>query len=343
MGRRARREPYWADYSDDELLDLRLCDLELRIEGTVLERRVERLYEQLERRDIRVRPHAWLSSEWFSPDGVPGIAIPFYLAHPRLMKLEKKMMLDVEGGPDKDCMKLLRHEAGHVVSTAFRLSRKKRFREVFGRSSVRYPTYYHPTPFSKDYVLHLDWWYAQAHPSEDFAETFAVWLRPRANWRALYRDWPALKKLEFVDELMREIAGAAPPIRSRRRVDPLHQLRSTLRQHYARKQRKYGEEGPDFYDRDLKRLFPHDPKANNRETAASFLRRMRTQIRQGVAQWTGENQYMIDQVLRDMTKRAQDLKLRLTLPEEETKINAMLMVTVQTMNYLAEGKHRIAL
>jgi len=331
---------WWEELPDEELLDLRFCDLGLK--GTGIERRVERLGEQLERRDIRVRPHTWLSSEWFSPDGIPGIAIPFYLAHPRLMRLEKKMMLEVEGGVEKECMRLLRHEAGHVLSTAFRLHRKRKWREVFGPVSRPYPTYYKPRPFSRDYVLHLPWWYAQAHPAEDFAETFAVWLQPRARWRQQYSGWPALAKLEFVDELMGEIAGTAPPVRSRRRVDPLPQLRSTLRRHYRLKQRKYGEDGPDFYDRDLRRLFPDDGKANG-ETGASFLRRHRTQIRHAVAEWTGETQYMIEQVLKDMTQRARDLKLRRTRPEDETRTAAMLLVTVRTMNHLYGGKHRIAL
>jgi hypothetical protein len=145
-----------------------------------------------------------------------------------------------------------------------------------------------------------------------------------------------------VDELMSEIAGETPPVRSRKQIEPLRQLRSTLRGHYKRKQRKYGADGPDFYDRDLRRLFPESGTSKS-ETAASFLRRNRTQIRQAVAEWTGETQYMIDQVLKDMTQRARDLKLRRTRPENETRTAAMLLVTVRTMNHLYGGKHRIAL
>ena len=29
--------------------------------------------------------------------------------------------------------------------------------------------------------MHLDPWYAQSHPDEDFAETFAVWLTPEVQ------------------------------------------------------------------------------------------------------------------------------------------------------------------
>ena len=336
-------EPSWAKYKDADLLDLRLCDLDVRIAGTPLDERLDRLYGELERREIRLRPHAWISSEWFSPDGVPGIAIPFYLAHRRLARLEQRQMLEVEGGTDRDCMKLLRHEAGHAVSTAYRLHRRKRWREVFGPVSKRYPRAYKPRPFSHDYVLHLPWWYAQAHPAEDFAETFAVWLQPRAKWRRHYRDWPALRKLEFVDELMGEIAGQAPIVRSRRRIEPLRLLRSTLRNHYGRKQRRYGRDTPDFFDRDLRRLFPPPAAGVASESATRFLRRHQRRIREGVARWTHAHAYTIDLVLRDMVGRARDLGLRRARPEEVALDDLQVFVTVQTMGYLQAGHRHIAI
>ncbi|MEM8882928.1 MAG: putative zinc-binding metallopeptidase [Planctomycetota bacterium] len=334
-------QPDWARASDDELLSLRFHELGLRIEGTPLEGRIERLYEELDRRGIRHKPRVWLSSEWFSPDGVPGIAIPFYLAHPRLMRLERRMMLEVEGGTDRDCMKILRHEAGHAISTAYRLHRRKAWREVFGRMSQPYPTSYRAEPFSKDYVLHLPWWYAQAHPAEDFAETFAVWLTPRPRWRRLYKDWPALKKLKFLDELIGSIAGEQPVNRSRRRIDPLSQQRSTLRQHYARKQRRYGRDLPELYDRDLKMLFPESGESS--EAATRFLRRNQKRVREVVARWTTAHAYTIDIVLRDMIERARDLGLRHARPDEEALDDLQVLVSVLTMKYLQESRLYIAL
>lgn len=336
-------EPFWARYDDEDLLDLRLCDLGVRLDATPLRERVTRLHWELEDHGIALRPHAWLSSEWFSPDGVPGIAIPFYLAHRRLMRLEHRMMLEVEGATERDCMKLLRHEAGHAVSTAYGLHRKKAWREVFGPVSKRYPTAYRPRPFSRNYVLHLPWWYAQAHPAEDFAETFAVWLQPRARWRRHYRGWPALKKLEFVDQLMGEVAGKKPGVRSRRQIDPLRQLRGTLRAHYGRKQRKYGQDSPDFFQRDLRQLFPEPEDGHPSEAATRFLRRHQRRIREGVARWTHAHAYTIDLVLRDMIARSRDLKLRQVRPEEEALDDLQVFVTVQTMKYLQAGHRHIAL
>ena len=177
MKRAPRREPAWTRLDDEALLDLRFCDLRLSLTRSGLDVAVRRLYEELRQKGIRFRPHFWLSTEWFSPDGTPGIAIPFYLGHPRLKRLERQQMFEVEGGTAEWCMRILRHEAGHAIDTAYRLHRRRRWRELFGRYSLPYPAFYQPRPYSRRYVLHLDLWYAQSHPSEDFAETFAVWLK----------------------------------------------------------------------------------------------------------------------------------------------------------------------
>src|SRR5207248_4471251 len=155
----------WRRVTDEQLLDMRLCDLPIRIAGTALAQRIKHLYTELAERDLRFRPHAWLSAEWFTPDGVPGFAIPFYLAHPRLMKLERKFMREVEGGTDVECMRILRHEAGHALDNAFRLHFKRQWIRTFGSFAQKYPPSYKPKPNSRRYVLNLDAWYAQAHPA----------------------------------------------------------------------------------------------------------------------------------------------------------------------------------
>lgn len=335
--------PDWTAWPDEKLLDVRMCDLEVRIEGSYLEERIVQLSQELEARGIRFRPHFWLSDDWFVPDGVPGVALPFYMAHPRLMRLEENQMLDVEGGTPEDCMRILRHETGHAIENAYGLRRRRRRRQVFGKSSQPYPDYYTPRPYSKSYVLHLDTWYAQSHPDEDFAETFAVWLDPQSMWRERYASWPALKKLEYMDELMREIAGQKPPVTSRARVDPLSRLIKTLRAHYKERRAHYGLEHPHFYDRDLRRLFSAAPEFKGNMTAVAFLGRIRREVRRKVAAWTGEYQYTIDQVLEDMIERCRELGLRLAVPEDQAKLDFTVLLTVQTMNYLHSGRHRVAL
>ncbi|MFH1267467.1 MAG: putative zinc-binding metallopeptidase [Planctomycetota bacterium] len=336
-------EPDWAVLSDEELLEVRLCDLGLQIEGTPLERRMERLYEELRMRQIGFRPHCWLSDEWFSPDGVPGIGIPFYLAHPRLIRLERKQVLEVEGGTKDWSMRILRHEAGHALDTAYRLHRRRKWREVFGKYSEPYPEYYDPRPYSKSYVQHLDQWYAQCHPAEDFAETFAVWVKPRSGWRMHYRGWPALKKLEYVDQVMAGIRAKKPQVVSRRRAAALRTVRKTRRDHYEEKRARYGIGHPSLPDRELRRLFSDAQEHARRPSAAVFLRRIGPELRRAVAQWTGEYQYTINQVLEEMIERCRQLDLRLDRRQEQAKRDTLVMLTVQTMNYLHGGHHRVAL
>lgn len=335
--------PVWADWPDERLLDLRLCDLKVTIEGSWLEPRLAQLDAELAARGLTFRPHFWLSDEWFTPDGMTGIAIPFYLAHPRLMKLEESQMLEVEGGTHEWCMKILRHEAGHAFDNAYCLQRRRKRQKLFGLSSEPYPEFYTPRPYSKSYVLHLDAWYAQSHPAEDFAETFAVWLTPDAQWKTRYADWPALRKLEYLDELMASIAGQAPLVPRREQLEPIAHLRQTLRTHYRQKRAKYGVNRPNFYDRDLRRLFTDAPEAAGHMTAARFLSRSRREVRRHVARWSGIHQYTVDQVFEDMIARCKQLKLRLVKSEDQTRLDFTVLLTVQTMNYLHSGRHRMAL
>ena len=338
----AKRNLNLDSLGDEQLLDLRMSDLKLSIPDSPLSPKIDQLNDELVARGLNFRPHCWLSDDWFSPDGIPGIAIPFYLAHPRLMRLERKQLLEVEGGTHQWCMKILRHEAGHAIDTAFNLRRKTRYRELFGKASDHYPESYQPTPSSRDYVLHLEMWYAQAHPLEDFAETFAVWLRPGSRWRTRYQDWPAIKKLEYVDDFMKSIRGKKPLVTCRQKIDPISKLRKTLRTHYRRKREHYGLDYPSIYDNDLQKLFSASPDDRRNVTAAAFLSRIRSELRNTVARWTGEHTYTIDQVVQEMIERCRELKLRVGSPADETKRDAMILVAVRTTNFLHEGRHMVA-
>src|SRR5512142_2577457 len=134
--------PDWPALPDAQLLDVRMKDLPLGIEGSGLEPRIAELRAELESRDLRFPLHFYLADEWFTSDGVSSIAIAFYLAHPRLSQLEKAQMLEVEGGDHQWCMRILRHEAGHAIDNAYALRRRRQRRELFGSPHQPYPETY---------------------------------------------------------------------------------------------------------------------------------------------------------------------------------------------------------
>jgi hypothetical protein len=316
-----------------------MCDLDLDLEGCWLGDMVERAREELLRKGLRrFRPHFYLSDEWLSPDGVPAVGLPFYLAHPRLVRLERKMMYEVEGNSIGGCLKLIRHELGHALQHAYQLQRKRRWQALFGRSSMPYPESYTPRVSSKRYVVHLDGWYAQAHPDEDFAETFAVWVDPRSAWRKRYRGWPALKKLEYVDELMGSLADQGHTVTSRAKPFAQVRVRKPLRQHYEERRSHYRVGFSNAYDADLCRLFDAGREPDT-ETAAVFLRRNRREIRELVARWTGDHIIAVDTILNQMMGRCRELKLR-TASGERTKYEFMVMLTMHSMTYVYKGRDR---
>jgi hypothetical protein len=320
-----------------------MCDLGLELRGTWLAGCLAKLCKELARRKICFCPHAWLSGDWFSPDGVPGIAIPFYLAHPRLMRLEYRQNRDVEGGSREACMKILRHESGHAIQHAYQLQQREGYQQLFGKSSKPYPESYRPHPRSRNYVYHLPLYYAQSHPDEDFAETFAVWLQRRATWRERYRGWPALKKLQYVDAVMEELKDAPPLISSCKEVDPLHTLKMTLRKHYAARRDRYERGYPDIYDHDLRRLFSDDPKFHAREQASKFLRDRRARIRALIGETRDENRIALELVLADMIGRCRELRLRAVGSNREMLSGFTSLLRRKAKVFLSGRLSRIAL
>ncbi len=303
-----RRRFDWTRLPDEELLRLRICDLNLDLRRSPLQRYVQRLYSELDGRGIRFRPHVWLSEEWFSPDGVPGIAMPFYLAHPRLLRLERKMTRAAEGSNGNWLMRILRHEAGHAIDSAYRLRRRAYWRELFGPASRPYRARYRARPASRHHVQHLGDWYAQSHPTEDFAETFAVWLAPRSGWQRRYASWPALRKLHFVQQFAGELGAHRPPVRCRERIEPLEINRRTLAQHYRSKLAGERTRRGILADRLLNRVFTAQPGARALG-AAQLLRAHKKRLLRATIRATGVDRYAAHQVLRTAIERSERLRL----------------------------------
>jgi hypothetical protein len=343
----------WVQYSDEDLLKVRLCDLRLDWEQSpFLKERVARLYQELEQKGFKsFRPRIYLGDEWFSPEGIGAIAIPFYLAHPRLAALERKMLFEAEGEDPAYCLKLLRHEAGHCLDHSYQISKRNReFRNLFGVTQDYDPDHYMPRPYSRNYVIHLDRWYAQAHPDEDFAETFAVWLDPESQWKTRYSKWKkALEKLQFIEKLIPKFGEKVPLKSSLSKESPYssQKMKSTLAQYYRKKKKNRQEELPDFYDEDLRQIFGGiavQSLKSKENSAHRYLQKRQDYFINLVHRWTGGPKYLVYEVLKKLKTRAEAHNLTLTpghskdsdAVEKEMATYLAVLVT----HYLFTGKFK---
>src|SRR5437764_714103 len=327
----------WASLNDQELLERRISKLGLRLEGTTVEPLIKQLYDELSAKGLAFHPPCHIGDEWFVPVGIPAIFVAFFLVHDRLRALERTMMLEVEGRTAEWFMKLMRHEAAHAYAYAYQLPRKKKWRQVFGRTSrEETPDSYRPRPFSRSYVINLDDWYAQAHPDEDWAETFAVWLTPGLDWRTRYAGWRALRKLEYVDELMGSLAARQPVHPPKYRLAEYNCLNVTLKTYYARKRKLYEDTYPDFYDADLRHLF----SAPAGIKAGAYLRRTRRRLLNSVCQWTNEKKFRVNKLLSRLIDRCDELELHVLNDDPQQDFRVSSFITTLVMNYLFTGKFK---
>ena len=330
----------WVNLSDEALLEKRISHLGLRLEGTELEPLIKQLYDELSAKGLVFHPPCHVGDEWFVPIGIPAIYVPFFLVHERLRRLERKMMLEVEGETPEWFMRLMRHEAAHAYSYAHQLYKKKRWQQTFGLASTEETEFYRPRPYSRSYVVHLDDWYAQSHPDEDFAETFAVWLAPGSNWPERYKGWKALAKLQYVDELMRSLAGKSAIHQPEYRPKDYDCLNIKLKTFYSRKRKQFEDTYPDFYDRDLRKLFSAGPESANRIKASFFLRQRKRQLRNSVCEWTNEKKYRVQKLLNRLIERCDQLDLYVKADDPQTNLQVSAYVTTLVTNYLFTGKFK---
>jgi hypothetical protein len=314
------------------LLGRKISELGLTIRGSRLEQLVEALYAELEAKSIAFRPQVYLSDQWGCPDGTPLIGVPFYLADQRLERIEAEMSAGIEDAAE--AMRYLRHECGHAINYAFRLYDRADWRSTFGPYSRPYRERYRADPFSREYVRHILGWYAQKHPDEDFAETFAVWLTPDFDWRSEYAGWPALAKLEYVDGVMHEIGPHTPPSPAPRADDlPVEAMHYTVAEHYAGAADRVPIEDARQFDGDLRRIFVGAGDAAEGEPATSFIQRHHMEIVSRIAYWTSESASVVRSLIDHLARRAADLDLRVGGLEASTLIELTAFGTAVVMNH----------
>ena len=302
-----QRTDAW-DSERTQLLGRRISELGLAIRGTRVEQLTSRLYGELEALGVAFRPPVYLSDEWGCPDGSPIIGVPFYLADDRLERIEAEHAGAIES--DDEAMRYLRHEAGHAVNYAFRLHERADFNTVFGDYARPYNEHYAADPLSRAHVRHILGWYAQKHPDEDFAETFAVWMTPGLDWRTEYADWSAMGKLEWVDAVMREVGAQSPAIPELTDDDvPVESMHWTVAEHYESDEELRVGDARQF-DGDLRRIFVRIADAPAGEPASDFLARHEGELVSRISYWAGVGPAAVRSLTRALGHRASLLELR---------------------------------
>jgi hypothetical protein len=320
-----------------ELLSRPIRELGLKLEGSPVERFVDQLYRELEAKGLtKFRPACYLTDEWGCPSGEPIIGIPFYLANAALAQLEEETH-DLEDA--REIMMYLRHEAGHAFTYAYKLHNSAEWKKIFGPFRRPYHDIYRPTPFSRDYVRHLPGWYAQKHPDEDFAETFAVWLTPRSNWRKRYRGWGAMEKLLYLNRLARKLGKSDPPRRRGQADITVDDMDTTVAEFYHQNRREEVAVTELTPDTDLRDIFPVSKRRKTALPAHEFLRQHRKAVIDKVAQWTGAQRPLVKTLMDTIEKRAAELDLRADKTRgAEHLAEVTAYATALVMTYVTKGK-----
>jgi len=321
-----------------EILQKPIHQLGLKLEGSPLERFVQRLYRELDRKGLKkFRPGCYLTDEWGCPSGEPVIGIPFYLADRKLARLEKEIN-DLEDS--HQIMMYLRHEAGHAINYAYGLYKTPEWKRLFGPYRRRYRDDYRPVAFSRSFVRHMEGWYAQKHPDEDFAETFAVWLTPGSKWREKYKEWPAIEKLYYVDRVAKEF-GKADPIRPRGRKDiTVDDMEMTVQQFYEAVLSQQPSPGELPLDTDLQDIFKTSRRQKNgARPAADMLRENRKPLVDKLTYWTGVQRPLARKLVESIESRVSELGLRANVKKEREYLTEITVyATALAMNYIIRGK-----
>lgn len=322
------------------LLPVPIKNLGLKLEGSPIERYVEQLFKELDAKGLKhFRPAFYLTSEWGCPSEEPVIGVPFYLADRRLGAIESAVN-DIEN--EREIMMYMRHESGHAFNYAYELYKTDEWRELFGPFRRPYRDNYRFVPFSKNYVRHIAGWYAQKHPDEDFAETFAVWLTPRSNWREKYKNWPAMKKLRYIDRVARDI-GDKPPVRSLGETDfTVEDMEETIEDFYKSNTRDESQELTDLpLDVDLDDIFLHaDQVPQERARKASeVIEKHRKDIVDKVSYWSGVRRSLVKTLVEAIEKQVDQLGLVVDAQsEDEQIIELSVYITTLVMNFFSRRR-----
>jgi Putative zinc-binding metallo-peptidase len=334
-------------FRESNLSAVPIRTLGLTIKGTQLEPILQQFDRELDRVGVhKLRPRYYLSTEWGVPSDTIAMAIPFYLARPDLINLHARRTGYVEGLNREDILRYLRHEMGHVVNYAYRLYEDQEWIKLFGSMTQPYIEDYRPEPFSPRFVHHLPGWYAQKHPDEDWAETFAVWMTPGRDWRADYAGHPeALAKLEYCERTMQRLRDQPPVVTATELDEDVSELPYSLEQYYGKLAAAPGEFPPGL-DGALRVVFEEgdgfedEQKSARSRPASALIRRLEPDLLANTFRWTGHFPERTRTLLRHLEARADQLH-QIYAEEREIPVSVALttLVTALALNYVRHGTY----
>jgi hypothetical protein len=338
-----------------KLLATRICDLALRPEGTLAEC-VEEVIGELRAKGITFVPAYYLGDDDFwTADRAVSVNIPWYLANPTLWGLVNDHLFEYTR---EEVLMYLRHEAGHAINYAFELWRRRDWTQTFGDFRRPYRDVYNPNPWSRDYVRYLHragmYHYAQKHPDEDWAETFAVWLEG-GPWRRRYRDWQvAHAKLEYIDRVVgieRACRSNPSNVRLGLRV-PYTEIKETVAEYFD-----IGDSlDQDLleYRKDLFEIFPRRPprvraiaarggltsRTANAQSAARFIQQHQSVLVDRISRWIGDSDKRV--ILRFLRQLQALCTAEHMVVPDARRTEKLIELTVVATWHVVDGIHRLS-
>jgi hypothetical protein len=241
---------------------------------------------------------------------------------------------------EREIMMYLRHEAGHAFNYAYRLYITPDWRRLFGPYNRRYRDRYRPIPFSRKYVRHIAGWYAQKHPDEDFAETFAVWLTPGSKWRRRYKGWPALRKLRYVDGIVRRVREQDPVVSAGDFDITVEDMKVTVEKFYRRLSRQNGAAVNVALETDLATLFlERGRRRKGIRLAWEMLEEHRKTLTDKITYWTGVPRPMVRALVERIVRTCREQELHAEVGREPAYLVELTAYgTTLAMNYMTRGR-----
>ena len=322
------------------LLERKLRDFNLNLNSILHTGAIDILKSELKRKELLFDPHIWIGDEWFSPTGVTGFAIPFYMFNRDLLNLEKKFIGFAEGENKEHFLKLLRHECAHAIDHAYFFKDDQNWKDIFGNYNRPYPQSYTFKKYTKNFVKHLPEGYAQSHPEEDWAETFAVWLNPSSQWRRKYEGWGCIHKLNYLDQLMKNYKNQKPNIILNKEIDSYEECDITLEEYFERKIKHYKlKERPST--RHLRAIAHKDYSG---EPLHDLLKLYEKQLSKKLSKDLNTTQYMLNKVLSDLKKTAKAEKLNINNKMTSKKDPSKILEECTFIHYekvMRNNRHRV--